>query len=297
MSTMSPFRADFAPSESTEIVPYPPVAPAFEDESWYVPQAAPPPFSAAEAAPEAEDAEEPDWEAVWESSELEGAPVAEEETGHPILSLFPLPSAVVDALTDGLWTAAIGLAIGAGFRDVSQLTNIVFYFRHPDLIGRRIAPEQRELAAEWISIRDRLVRPALQGATPAVARPPVDPPAPTPAAGRDAISSSGLEWPGATADQLAFMRVVYDFNVAQERSQGRTFVGDLPPTALAPIEGCEPGSKARCFEGRTDAAQAARSLLADARAALVRDGLGRHEPDRPGKCVPLCQSPVSHLAG
>ena len=86
---------------------------------------------------------------------------AEGELSHPLLSLFPVPAAVLEALSGGLSSLAVSLAAGAGFRDVNQLTNIVFYFRHPDRIGTKIRPDERALAGEWIDIRDRIVKPAL----------------------------------------------------------------------------------------------------------------------------------------
>src|SRR5205823_3212939 len=76
-----------------------------------------------------------------------GAPFAfegEEVGGHPLLAVFPLPAAVLDALSRGLWSVALEGAMVAGFRDVSQLTNIVFYFRHPELIGRKIRTDERQ---------------------------------------------------------------------------------------------------------------------------------------------------------
>ena len=82
-------------------------------------------------------------------------------------SPFPLPPAVLEALAGGLSSAAVGLAIKAGYSDATQLTNIVFYFRHPEMIGRKIQPEERDLAREWLAIRDRLVTPALASAVAA----------------------------------------------------------------------------------------------------------------------------------
>ena len=108
------------------------------------------PFAPVEEAPEvAAEADEFDFGA------------AEGELSHPLLSLFPVPAAVLEALSGGLSSLAVTLAAGAGFRDVNQLTNIVFYFRHPDRIGTKIRPDERALAGEWIDIRDRIVKPAL----------------------------------------------------------------------------------------------------------------------------------------
>jgi hypothetical protein len=186
----------------------------------------------------------------------------ESERSHPILSVFALPGAVLDALSGGLSSLAVGLAVSAGYGDVGQLTNILFYFRHPDLIGRKIEPGQRALAAEWISIRDQIVKPALQSI--GTAPPPTSTGAPAATAASpdvrpDALSSSRLIWPGSSAAELTFMRAVYD---RQARRSKGSFVTDLPKSALDPIEG---------HEARKDAARAAKELLADARAALAAE--------------------------
>jgi uncharacterized protein YcbK (DUF882 family) len=188
--------------------------------------------------------------ASWEE-EAESA--YESEGSHPLLALFPLPGAVMDALAGGLSPLAVGLAASAGYKDVNQLTNIVFYFRHPDMIGRKIPADRRDLAAEWISIRDSIVKPALRSIPASVPQAPVGPPA----AGREALSSSRLKWPGASDAELAFMRAVYDKQFQQSTGD---FVMDLPETALDTIEG---------HKARTDAAAAARRLLAAARAELA----------------------------
>jgi hypothetical protein len=52
-------------------------------------------------------------------------------------------------------------AIRAGNRDVNDLTNMLFYARHPEMTGRRIRPNQRDLVREWLTIRDRIVIPAV----------------------------------------------------------------------------------------------------------------------------------------
>src|SRR5215510_107641 len=49
----------------------------------------------------------------------------------------------------------------AGERDPNKLTNQVFFLRHKDLQGRRIAPGETALKQEWLSIRRDIVQPAL----------------------------------------------------------------------------------------------------------------------------------------
>jgi hypothetical protein len=59
----------------------------------------------------------------------------------------------------------VALAVEAGKRDVNDLTNMVFYARHPMLTGASIRPEQRDLVREWLTIRDQIVRPAVAAVT------------------------------------------------------------------------------------------------------------------------------------
>jgi cell wall-associated NlpC family hydrolase len=79
------------------------------------------------------------------------------------------------------------------------------------------------------------------------------------------LAADRLEWPGAPADQLAFMRAVYAKHLERSRAKGDTFTADLPEGQLGPIEGKH--------RARKDAAAAARALLAEARTALAAAGL------------------------
>lgn len=73
-------------------------------------------------------------------------------------------------------TGAIGTAIQGGIRDENRLTDMVFNARHPELHGRRLQPNERQLIQEWLDIRDRLVRPALRAHSAGGAQPaPVHP--------------------------------------------------------------------------------------------------------------------------
>ena len=56
---------------------------------------------------------------------------------------------------------AIALARQRGVNDVNQLTNLLFYARHPEMAGRNIATHETDLAQDWIDVRDTIVRPAL----------------------------------------------------------------------------------------------------------------------------------------
>jgi hypothetical protein len=68
---------------------------------------------------------------------------------------------ILDALRRGMWDGAVRIAMGLGVTDANQLTNMIFHARHPSLAGRTIRPEQRDLAVEWLRLRDSLVLPAL----------------------------------------------------------------------------------------------------------------------------------------
>src|SRR5947209_5180520 len=153
---------------------------------------------------------------------------------------------------------------------VTELTNIVFYFRHPEVTGRKIRPDERELAAEWISIRDRIVKPALRPAPPTPTPTPTTMPAGGPVTGGPPIPATRLRWQDATDEQLAFMRAVYEQHFENSKQSRRPFVRDLPDSELDTIYGRH--------RARRDAAAAARDLLAAANAALAADGLaGRYQ--------------------
>jgi uncharacterized protein YcbK (DUF882 family) len=261
MSPLSPFREDVEFGGSPENTPHGDPRGGRNGETASRRKPGLPAFAeTATAEPEAEE---------WETEEFDfGESEAEAEVAHPILTLFPLPTAVLEALSSGLSSLAIGLAANAGYRDVTQLTNIVFYFHHPDMIGRSIRADERGLAAEWRTIRDRIVKPALQspggggggggGAAAAVAPPVVESPA-KPGAIPDVLSPDRQVWPGHSPEEVAFMRAVYQ---RQRQLSKGDFVMDLADSALDSIEG---------LRARKDAAAAARALLAEARAALARE--------------------------
>jgi hypothetical protein len=55
----------------------------------------------------------------------------------------------------------VSAQIAAHQRDPYQLTDAVFFLRHPELRGQRIRKEQTALKREWLSILQNLVRPML----------------------------------------------------------------------------------------------------------------------------------------
>lgn len=187
------------------------------------------------------------------AEEYEGP--SDEQGTYPLSRLFRLPLAAFDALARGAYGTVVALAGAAGYRSVNDLTNIIFYFRHPDIVGRKIRSDEPELRRSWLEIRDTIVVPALRStATPSHTAP----------SGRTSLSAENLSWYGpgtATPELMAFMRAVYDRHVA--RSKG-PFVDTLPDSALARIEGHHSAQVA--------AAQAAIRLLAAARADLRAAG-------------------------
>ena len=84
-----------------------------------------------------------------------------------------------ELLAAGNEALAVRLASQRHAQNVDQLTDLVFFGRHPELGGQRLRPGQSQLANEWISIRDTVVRPTVDSAARAAL------PAPQPIAGRE----------------------------------------------------------------------------------------------------------------
>lgn len=71
-----------------------------------------------------------------------------------------------EALASGQWYLALTLAVLLGDRDENRLTNMIFFARHPERGGRKLDPSEpnfKQFSREWLDIRNRLVRPAVQG--------------------------------------------------------------------------------------------------------------------------------------
>jgi len=79
----------------------------------------------------------------------------------------------------------------------------------------------------------------------------------------ETIPSSGLRWPGATANQINFMRRVYDTHI-RNRSTTRTFINDVPANQLGTVEGR--------FKLRTQAVSSAQQMLQALRQAINASG-------------------------
>lgn len=76
------------------------------------------------------------------------------------------------------------------------------------------------------------------------------------------IPSTSLKWPGATPEQLDFMKRVYDINLAISDSRG-TFIADTPDSQLGEIESG--------FKMRAEAAESCKKLFAAARSDIAAD--------------------------
>lgn len=72
------------------------------------------------------------------------------------------------AVRVGEESVALATALARGITDENQLTNFVFFARHPELGGRPLEGHERDLIQEWLAIRDREVRPVLRGVSPGV---------------------------------------------------------------------------------------------------------------------------------
>ena len=79
--------------------------------------------------------------------------------------------AIQEAVRRGQATLAMAQALlrglAEGMRDVNDLTNLVFFARHPERGGRKLQrgePQFAQLSREWLEIRDKLVLPTLQAA-------------------------------------------------------------------------------------------------------------------------------------
>jgi hypothetical protein len=117
-----------------------------------------------------------------ELADDEDAFEAEEFARHADFEEPPESEEAAVGVPDGLlleeelesWASALAS------RDENRLTNFVFHARHPERGGRPIEAGDRALAAEWLAIRDKVVRPLLRGAA-----------APPPSAGTAAAPARG----------------------------------------------------------------------------------------------------------
>ncbi len=74
---------------------------------------------------------------------------------------------VADALSKKDWPLAVQLAIQAGQYEEQQLTNLIFFAKHPELPPKKLDknnPQFRQLSSDWIDILKKIVKPALERA-------------------------------------------------------------------------------------------------------------------------------------
>jgi hypothetical protein len=78
-------------------------------------------------------------------------------------SLTSLPQRIADAVLKGVISLPVALAMLSGQRNVNELTNSIFYIRHPELPkGYKIQSHEKQLGQEWLKIRDQVVQPLMQ---------------------------------------------------------------------------------------------------------------------------------------
>jgi hypothetical protein len=87
-------------------------------------------------------------------------PIAAAEAGSVLAGLGDLIDRFRELVAKGQDASAVAAARENGIRDVNELTNLVFFSRHPEMQGRKIGTEESDLAGEWRHIRDTIVRPS-----------------------------------------------------------------------------------------------------------------------------------------
>jgi hypothetical protein len=114
-----------------------------------------------------------EWAMEWADAEGEsplsaaGAEQLKEDTALEY-DTPPMTQAISDAVDQKDWPRVLQLAMQVGWHDESQLTNLLFFSKHPELDRRKLDPKKnkqdRSLAAEWNQILVKEVRPAIQSA-------------------------------------------------------------------------------------------------------------------------------------
>jgi N-acetyl-anhydromuramyl-L-alanine amidase AmpD len=112
------------------------------------------------------------------STAVSPGPPARPDDGGTAAGIAALPKQIASFVQSGALALKVALAMAAGERDAAKLTSMLFFIRHPERAGARIRPEEKQLAREWLEIRDRIVEPALErlsASTPPAAVPsPLD---------------------------------------------------------------------------------------------------------------------------
>jgi subtilisin family serine protease len=79
-----------------------------------------------------------------------------------------IPRDVADVLSAKNWLRALQLAIRSGWHDENDLTDLIFYARHPELASVVLDPRDskfKQQSAEWSTVLKREVRPAIEQAS------------------------------------------------------------------------------------------------------------------------------------
>lgn len=178
---------------------------------------------------------------------------------------------IQEAVSRGQWYLALGMAVTTGVRDQDRLTDLIFYARHPERKGRRLAagdPQNASLSREWLEIRNRLVRPFLEQRRSG-GRAPIA--SPLPVAGSVSPSSAPPVVRGDSADKAAFLERVLSAHIARSTKNKGAALPDLRDDQLAPVQGTS-------VSMRADAAAVAGRLIAAANQALAAASAAGH-PD------------------
>jgi len=114
-----------------------------------------------------------EWAMEWADTEWESPPSAAdaEESAEDTAGegdAPPMTAAISYAVDRKDWPGVLDLAMQVGWHDENQLTNLLFFGRHPELDRRTLDPKKDKrdqiLAGEWNQILVREVRPAIQKA-------------------------------------------------------------------------------------------------------------------------------------
>jgi hypothetical protein len=121
-------------------------------------------------------------------------------------------------------------AIHQGVRDENRLTDLVFNERHPERRGQRLQVNEPLLVREWMDIRDRTVRPALQAAASAQTGAQLV----QPAAAKASSTTSGVEADGDMTHHIPCIQQLQD--QGRRISFVQRYLRDLQPPEVAALK-------------------------------------------------------------
>jgi len=127
--------------------------------------------------------------------------------------------------------ALIETLIRGGQKDENGLTNAVFYSRHPEIAGQALS-KGTPLAAEWLLIRNDIVRPALSSPASAKNAPATNAPASATHAAEPGIVEQGIEAVSSVVQAAYHMVVSWFTHDGEEmKSPPTNASGNQPPGA------------------------------------------------------------------